>query len=110
MAAEFDQIVVSGHGDEDQAALAENPFELSGVHPGVDGGHEVEALVGVRQEAVGVGHYEEDFGRRLRRHLDGGRGDVDAVALEAGDPRGVTKECPLAAADIQKGGRASLRS
>ena len=108
--AEFDQIVGTGDRDQDQSALPKNSFELGRVHSSVDRCYEVERLVNVWQEPIGVGHDKEGLGQGLRGKLDRGGGNVDAMELELACTAQMPKERSLAAAHVQQHRRRSDRS
>ena len=83
-AAQFDEIVRSGDGNQQAATGAEDATELGGLTAGGDGEHERERSVGEGQKAVGVGDNPFAVWVAAGGGCDRGDGDVDAVGSEAG--------------------------
>ena len=83
-AAEFDEVVRRGDGDQETAAGAEDAAVFGGIAAGGDGEDEGETLVRVGNHAVRVG--EDPFAGRIAAGggEDGGKGDIDTVAMATG--------------------------
>ena len=84
-AAEFDEIVGGGDGDEEAAVGLEDAVELRGVATGGDGENEREGFVGVGDLAIGVGEDPFAVGIAAGGGEDSRGRDVDAVAAAAGE-------------------------
>ena len=87
-AAQLDEIRTGGKDDEEAPVVAQDALEFARIHPRRDRHDDRERAVGIRHEAVRIGHdplaSRVAPGRRINRRSR----DVDAMRQEAGPPRG----------------------
>jgi len=82
-AAQFDQVVRSGQRNQQASAVAQNAAEFGRIHPRCDRQHDREGTVGIRHEAIGIGHDPLALGVASRRRLNGWNGDIHAMPITA---------------------------
>jgi hypothetical protein len=82
-AAQFDEILGRGKGDEEASSVAQYTPEFARIHPRCYRKDDRERSVGVGYEAIGIGH--DPLASRVapRGGIDGRNRDVDAVRVEA---------------------------
>ena len=83
-AAQFDQIVGRGNGDQQASVVAQDTPEFGRIHPRRDRQDDRERAVGVGHEAVGIGDDPLASGIAPRGGIHGRNRDVDAMRIEAG--------------------------
>ena len=82
-AAQLDKVIRCGNGDEEPSLVAQDTPEFARIHPCRDRQNERERAIGIRHEAVGIGH--DPLASRVapRRGINGWNRDVDAMRIEA---------------------------
>ena len=82
-ASQLDEIVRGGEGNQESSIVAENAPKFTRIHSRCDGEDDGEGPVGVRHEAIGIGHDPLAARITARRGIHGWNRDVDAVRGEA---------------------------
>ncbi len=70
-AAQFDEVVTRGKGDEKPAIILQNAPEFARIHPRRDRQDEGEGPAGIRHKAIGIRHDPLALGVAPRRGVDG---------------------------------------
>jgi hypothetical protein len=83
-AAQLDEIVWRGKRNQEASIVAQDAPEFGGIHARGDGQDERKRAIGVRHEAIGIGHHPFASGVAPRRRFNGCSRNVDAVRIESG--------------------------
>ncbi len=83
-AAQFEEILRPGNGDQEASVVAQDPPEFAGIHPRGDRQDDRERAIGVRHEAISIGHYALATWVASRRGINGRNRNVDTMRIEAG--------------------------
>jgi hypothetical protein len=83
LASQLNEIVRPGKGDQETPVAAEDSPKFACIHSRGDGEDDGERSIGIRHEAIGIGHNPLAARIAARRGIDCRNGDVDAMRIEA---------------------------
>ncbi len=100
-AAQLDEIVRGGNGDEEAPAVPQNPPEFRRIHAPRDRQNDCERPIGIGDHAIGIRNDPLAFCVAPRGCVNGRDGDIDPVGLTSGSALESTEVETIAAAGIE---------